>query len=215
MITKRLGGLQKYSKEEKKKFENNKPLIEYTNSWYPDRFVIKYRKFEPPKDFDLYDAMDCKKVDLGNHKIIFGINAEEEEFTQYDFLDCPDGPAFVVHNRVLKIFNELCPDDFQALPVIIKNNNPKGKQFENKDFWLINILNLVDIIDQEKSEAYWDGDFLRFKQKMYLYDAERMAHFKMARIENKKPWIIFHPLLAKHFINSRGVQFLTDEEAPT
>lgn len=215
MSKKYLGGLQKYSKEAKDKFEGNKPLIEYPNSSYPSRFILHYYDVEEPKEFWLYDATACKNLDLGNRKIIFGINDENEDFTQYDFLECFDGPAFVVHDRVLKIFNELCPDDFQALPVIIKNNKPKGKQFENKDFWLINILKLVDIIDQKKSESYWDGDFLRFKQKMYLYDADRMADCKMARIENKKPWIIFHPSLAKHFINSRGVQFLTDEEAPS
>ena len=106
------------------------------------------------------------KIELGNKEIIFGIRGKKEGFIKYDFLYNADGPAFVVHQRVLDKLNELCTNDFQALPIIIKNCALASESFENKDFWLINILNIVDAIDQEKSGAYWRGDFLEFKKRM-------------------------------------------------
>ena len=198
----------------KEKFEGNKPLLKYSNDYYPDKFLIKYRKFEPPKDFDLYDGIKGQVVELGDSKIVFGIKASPEEFTKYDFLWCPDGPAFVVHQRVLDKLNVLCPNDIQALPVIIKHYDLTAEKFENREFWLINILDIVDIIDREKSESYWKGDFLKFKKNMYLKDISYMGDHLIARIEEFTPKIIFHPSLAKHFIKSKGIQFLTDEEAP-
>ena len=44
-MTIRLGGLTRYTKEEKKKFEGHKPLLKYPNSYYPDRFEIEYIDF--------------------------------------------------------------------------------------------------------------------------------------------------------------------------
>ncbi len=110
-------------------------------------------------------------------------------------------------------FNELCPNDIQAL-LIIKNCALASETFENRDFWLINILNIVDAIDQEKSEAYWNEYLhsLEFKKKMYLKDINCLKGHLLARVLHFKPKIIFHPSLAKHFIKSKGIQFLTDEE---
>lgn len=194
------------------KFESNKPLIMYHDNYYPNKYLIKYSKFEQPKEFDLLDGIQGKTVELGKSKIVFGIKAKEGEFEKYDFLYCPDGPAFVVHQRVLDVIKKECTDDVQELPIIIKNLDPEGERFENSNFWLINILNIIDIIDREKSEAYMDGDFLEFKKKMYLKDTSYMGKVLISRIKEFTPKIIFHPKLAKHFVKSKGIQFLTDEE---
>jgi len=198
----------------KEKFEGNKPLLKYPNDYYPDKMMIHYHEFDEPKEFDLWDAIKGERVELGNRRIVFGIKAKEEELVKHDFLWCPDGPAFVVHQRVLDKLNVLCPNDIQALPVIIKHYDLTAEKFENREFWLINILDIVDIIDREKSESYWKGDYLMFKKKMYLKDISYMGDHLIARIEEFTPKIIFHPSLAKHFIKSKGIQFLTDEEAP-
>ncbi len=197
----------------KDKFCGNKPLLKYPNSSYPDRLELEYNEFEEPKEFDLYEAIRGNKIELGDRKIIFGVKAKEEELTKYDFLDSP-ASTLVVHQKVLDRLNELCPDDIQALPTTIKNCALASDPFENKDFWLINILNIVDAIDQEKSEAYWNEYLhsLKFKKKMYLKDVSCLGVHMLARVMHFKPRIIFHPLLAKHFIKSKGIQFLTDEE---
>ena len=196
------------------KFTGNKPLIECVNNYYPDKYMIQYHEFEDPKEFDLWEAIKGERLPYKEYKIVFGINAIPEEFNKFDFLWCPDGPAFVVHKRVLDKFNELCPKDIQALSVTIKNLNDKMPKFEDKNFYLINILNIRDVIDRDKSEAYYRGDFLEFKEKMYLKDLTSLGASLLARVEEFTPKIVFHPSLAKHFIKSKGIQFFTDEEAP-
>ncbi|MEY3197440.1 MAG: hypothetical protein RLZZ59_811 [Pseudomonadota bacterium] len=210
-MRKNLGGLAKYTKEEKKKFDGDKPLIEST-PYYPDRFMIQYHEFEEPKEFDLWDAIQGEWIDLKGSEIVFGIAASEEEFTQYDFLWCPDGPAFVVHDRVLKKLYELCPGDIQALPMVIKNLDPDGVQFQNKDFWLINILNVVDAQDRVKAIIEDWGDGLLMVKKYGLREDCFGTHLLIR--DKLSTSILFHPVLAKHFIKSRGILFLTDEEAP-
>lgn len=223
-----LGGLQKYTKEEKQKFTEDRLLFKSVNDYYPDKFLIQYHKFDEPKEFDLWDAIKGEKVDLGNRKIVFGIKAKPEEFTQYDFLWCPDGPAFVVHKRVLDKFNELCPNDIQALPMILKNLDPKGEQFEDREFRLINVLSIKDVIDREKSGVYYEnitdgaisqvpmrrGDMIQFRNRMCLKGIDSLEGSLIARVKEYTSHIVFDPSLARHFINSRGVQFLTDEEKP-
>ena len=49
---------------------------------------------------------------------------------------------------------------------------------------------------------------------MYLKDTSHMNRHLLTMIKECEPDIIFHPSLAKHFIKSKGIQFLTDEEAP-
>lgn len=210
-MTVKLGGHAKYTKKEKQKFKGTKPLIEST-PFYPDKFTIQYHEFEEPKEFDLWDAIEGNPIKLGDRKIVFGIEATEEEFIQYDFLWCPDGPAFVVHKRVLDKLNELCPNDIQSLPMVIKNLNPKGSQFENKDFWLINILNNIDAQDKDKAIIEnWGDNLLMVKKKAFKENC--MGSHLIIR-DDLSTCVLFHPSLAKHFAKSRGILFLTDEEAP-
>lgn len=210
-MTRNIGGLQKYTKESKIKFESSKLLLEYPNSYYPDKFIIQYHEFEEPKDFDLWDAIKGDRIKHAERNIVFGTDAPEKELIQYDFLWCPDGPAFVVHKRVLDKFNEFCPNDIQALPMVIKNLNPKGAQFENKDFWLINTLATVEAFD--KNYVYYsDLGVPNFHKKVILNGS--MKEHLIARDKTFQSYLIFYPSLAKHFIKSRGIQFLTDEEAP-
>lgn len=197
----------------KSRFKGDMPLLETTGGvkgGYPDRCDIKYRKFEPPKEFDLYEAYDSKEIELGDRKIVFGIKAKPEEFTTYDFLWCPDGPAFVVHNRVLEIFNRLCPDDFQALPMVIKNLEPKDETFENKEFWWINLLKLRPCIAKE-TIYYDDMNTPNVDNPKFVEGS--MQDCLLCRDEVLEPYIFFHPSLAKHFIDSKGIKFYTAEEA--
>ena len=58
--------------------------------------------------------------------------------------------------------------------MVIKNSDLSKNSFENKNFWLIKILNTVDVIDRERSQVYYSSDFLKFKTKMYLKDTSYM-----------------------------------------
>ena len=196
---------------DKERFNGNKPLLLYPNSYYPDKLILKYNKFEMPKEFDLFDAMRCKKIDLGKKKIVFGIKVREEDLIKYDFLCCNDGGCdFIVNNRVLEKMNQLCPKDFQALPIIIKSLNPDSEEkFENKDFWLINILQKKQIFD--KKCIYYINRIPKMNRKIVVDGS--MGDALLAKDKILSSSTFFHPSLAKHFIKSKGVQFLTDEEA--
>ena len=60
----------------------------------------------------------------------------------------------VVNHFVLSLLNELCPNDFQTIPIEIKSNPEERKlvPYCNKDYYLINILNFAETIDFERSE---------------------------------------------------------------
>ena len=103
------------------KFNGNKPLEQ---SWdrYPDKFEIHYNEFNLSKKFNLLETYKGKKLNRKSiGEVVFRIKAMPEQFKEYDFLRCNVGIAFVVHQKVLDKFNELCSDDIQALPIIIKN----------------------------------------------------------------------------------------------
>ena len=197
-------------KKNQEKFSGNKPLMESVNDYYPDKYMIKYNKFETPKEFDLYYAIKGERLPEKEYNIVFGIRATPEEFGKFDFLWCPDGPAFVVHKRVLDKFNELCPNDIQALPVSIKNLDVKIPKFEDRSFYLINILNIRDVFD--KSYVISEGRMVP-KLSKQVFNDNCMKSSLLARDNQFHSSLFFDPSLAKHFIKSKGIQFLTDEEA--
>ena len=195
-----------------KQESESKPLKQYPNDGYPDEFDLSYNKFKLPKKFDLYDAYDGKFLDHQDPEIIFGIQGKPEEFCKYDFLDSPDGPSFVVHKRVVDKLTEICPEDFQPFNVEIHNLDPEGEQFVNKDFYLINILHRIDAIDREKAIIEdWGDNYFYVKKKVFKEDG--MQGHMLARDELTVS-ILFHPKLAAEFKKSKGVQFLSDVEAP-
>jgi len=83
----------------------------------------------------------------------------------------------VVNHFVLSLLNDLCPNDFQAIPIEIKSHPEEKKlvPYCNKDYYLINILNFADTIDFESTEfkhnnestdlnEKWGFELLVFKQ---------------------------------------------------
>ena len=194
-----------------KQASENKPLIEYCSSGYAKKYELEYRTFKPCTDFDLY--VTRRGAPIGEvPQIVFGITARPEEFTKYDFLMGWDTSAFIVHGRVVEVFSEMCPEDFQAFNVEIHNFDPKGEQFVNKEFYLINVLHRIRAIDEEKSIIQdWGDNYFNVAKKVFKEDG--MQGHLLAR-DDLTGQIIFHPKLAKKFRKSKGIQFLSDEESP-
>ena len=189
-----------------------RPLIQYCSKRYPDKYEIEYYKFKEPKTFDLFLTRRGKYIDGLVESLSFGIQAKPEEFCKYDFLLPTMGPAFIVHKRVVDKLTEMCPKDFQAFNVEIHNLDPEGEQFINKDFYLINILHRIDAIDREKATLRLSpNNMLRVTKKVFREDG--MNGHMLARDE-LTGGILFHPKLAAEFKKSKGVQFLSDAEAP-
>lgn len=193
------------------KYYGNKPLFKSTGSYYPDKYMLQYHEFEEPKEFNLWDTMEGIRLEEKPYKIVFGIKAKPEEFLKYDFLWCPDGPAFVAHRRAIEKLTEMCPDDFQAFPIEIKNLDSKDTPFINKDYYIINILNLVDAIDKEKSDIRYSKNGVPYIDKVILKENGIDGHL-LARDRLYEPFILFDPKLAREFVKSKGINFLDEEE---
>lgn len=134
-----------------KEYKGNKPFHVVRKGGPYRKYDLRYYKFEAPKSHTLFDFIKGRKIEI-NDELVFGIKATPEDFTKYDFLNCWDGPGIIVHKRILKLLQEFCPGDFKAIPMVIKNYDAKDKFFENRDYVLLNILNELDVLDEEKTE---------------------------------------------------------------
>lgn len=198
---------------EKNKFDGHKPLLEYVTDHYATKYDLQYYGFEDPKETDLYDLYRGHIIEKEILPYVFAIRAQPEEFTKYDFLYLPDGPAFVIHDRVLKVFEEMCPNDFQRFDMVIKNLDPKDPPFENREFHIINVTNRIKALDMEKSEFHKSPNGILFPTKRVFKEEDCWEGHLLAR-EDHESRILFHPKLAKKFRRSKGIQFLSDSEAP-
>lgn len=197
---------------EKNKFEGHKPLIQW-KKYKNDKFILKFSNLKNQKTSDLIDFVMSNIIENDKSPYIFDINVQPNEFEDYDFLPTYDGPAFVIHDRVLKIFQEMCPDDFQRFDMVIKNLDPKDPPFENKEFHIINVTHRIKALDLEKSIYEIDKDHMFWLDKRVFKDEDCWDGHLLAR-EELESSILFHPKLAKKFRRSKGIQFLSDSEAP-
>ena len=74
---------------------------------------------------------------------------------RYDILT-NNTPALLVNNKVKSILEEICPDDVQFFPAMIKHANAKMEPFENHDYWVVNICKQYEDLNWEKSELKYD-----------------------------------------------------------
>ncbi|MFN9001706.1 MAG: imm11 family protein [Holosporales bacterium] len=103
----------------------------------PDRRNGALKTSTDPKDYDL----------------IFHSNSKPEEFLKYGMLHSNASSCFLLRQDLVEVLSAFCPDDFQAFPVMIVPENPKKVgEFENHDYFLINITHHLDVFDHEKCE---------------------------------------------------------------
>ena len=108
------------------------------------------------------------------------------------------------------IIKKICPNDFIALPVTIINLTDKVESYENRDFYIVNAVNTLDVIDNEKSTFdTWTDDSKKPKKKVYM-DNPWNEHF--LAFERNIREMIWHPSLAKALYPSKQFHFLTPEE---
>ncbi|RYE06147.1 MAG: hypothetical protein EOP33_02825 [Rickettsiaceae bacterium] len=183
-----------------------KPLNKFRSSSYSRSLELYYNKFEPPKEIELVDTWICKPIE-NKVTMVFACGGQEEKLVTYDFLHCNDGEAFVVHKRVLEKLTEICPNDFEVIPVIIKNLKPKQTAFANQDFVLINMLHEIDAIDKEETTIeYSSTGFVWTKNVQFKENC--MAGHLLARDSFKRTHLLFDPKLAREFANSKVVRFV-------
>ena len=199
-----------------KKFKGNRPLLIYHT--HPDKFLLEYRDVDPPKTFNLYQFMRVNPLEEKKYNIVFGSKRKPEDFTQYNYLHCCEGPGLILHERVLTVLQEICPEDFQAFPILIKNFNPKTPPFENKDYYILNLLHEIDALDKEKSRLRFDHPEAPewFSIQRLVFKETSMGDHHLGRLKGYLPIELLSPFLATHLTKlklTKGIKFLTEKEA--
>ncbi|MGI2257500.1 imm11 family protein [Candidatus Cardinium hertigii] len=122
----------------------------------------------------------------------------------------------LVHKTILDKFNSLCPEQFESFPVIVTNKDGKKPEFVNRNFYLMNLFNLIDAVDLEESipsEGYEDKDPINdivYWDKLVFKENPWPEGVLIGRNLYSSASVLFHPSLAKHFIKDK-ITFFTDE----
>lgn len=156
-------------------------------------------------------SLDPKEYDL-----IFASKVQPKVFKKFDCL--PNNATAMtplVNQKVLDIFNKLCPDDIQAFPATIVPEKGSPYKFENHDYWVINITSLVDALDARNTEFLYlskslGGDPYGIKKLVLNKDNEHL----ISRDKILKTFIIVSSALSQSFkeANITGVQFIEDKD---
>ena len=158
--------------------------------------------------------LDYTKKDPNDYDLIFYTDQLPEKWLKYDCLpNNMGGHPPVVNNRVLNLLKKLCPENFQDFPITIRNGNPKLPDFENNDYSLLNVINLVDAIDKQESVIVYSSGVTDIR-KMALKD-DCLGSVHIARVDIYKPVIIVSTELVSLFKREKvkGIRFLKDWEA--
>lgn len=136
---------------------------------------------------------------------------------KYDFIPNGSGSP-LVSKRVVEKLNELCPDEFQAIPAKIgKEDKATGEYIPfNIECYLLNLLKYVDCVDRERSTCYMFSDppgVIRGVKKLFFLP-NCIQGCMMARATQPKHLIVVSPEFAKIFAapNYYGGFFRTPEE---
>ena len=165
--------------------------------------------FDTGKDHMAFTKQDPKDYDL-----VFHAKVLPRIFCQYDHLRS-NGPGIVLINQKIKtILMELCPDDVQFFKAVIVPFDPHKMDFENHDYWVMNITKTVDAFDAQESifkEVYpgriTDVDKIILKE-------QSNEKFIIARQFNYTLTILLSSSLVTRFEKEHvtGIRFLKDYE---
>jgi hypothetical protein len=147
-----------------KRFTGTRPLKLWTTEYYPRKWEVEPAKWDT--DISPYDigssAYIIRKLDQ-EYKIIAGYKgkATKEEIQDVPYLECSvaiNSPRYLLHKSVIDIMQQICPEDFEAIPVTIVNERKNSEYFEIKDFYAINLLKCIDAIDRKTSTIQWSSN---------------------------------------------------------
>lgn len=186
------------------------PLIIAPRNPYPHKCRPIFVESEIDLEYGLYQIQNIQPNK--QYKIIAGFKkAKLEDFIHFDWLMGGGGIPKLFNKRLVEKMQNICPNDFIALPVILINLSDKIAPYENKDFYVVNALNTIDAIDREKSviDYAYEGDKGRVIKRVYKEDPWQ-GH--LIAFDDSIYSMIYHPKLAKELYPSKQFQFLTPEE---
>jgi hypothetical protein len=136
------------------------------NRWYLRPPVDKAGKKVNPEMFT-----DCKRVaHIGSLEIPLRLRGVRVDFT-FGALD-----MIVVHRRVGLLLEELCGDGIQRIPVRVE---------ESTDYEILNVLDRVKCIDEERSRIMWWNAKDGRREKLGQYRMISRLEIDPSRTEGK------------------------------
>lgn len=192
-----------------KRYEGTIPLVIYPPKIFP-------RKCEPTlieSDIELKSGLHQIQDIKSNkeYKILAGFEKSKlKDFINFDWLQGGYRMPDLFNKRLVDKMQNICPNDFIALPVTLINLSDKVETYKNTDFYVVNALNTIDAIDKEKSIIYtYSTGTERVEKKVYKEDPWQ-GHF--IAFDRSTLGMIYHPELAKELYPSKQFQFITPEE---
>lgn len=188
------------------RFEGNVPLVIYPRGLFSYKHQLHFI------ESDIYLQFGLSKIENiepnKQYKIIVGLKKTKlEDFVHLDWFSGGGGIPMVFNKRLVSKIQQLCPNDFIALPVTIINRSDQVEPYQNNDFYIINPFNTLDAIDKEKSITdEYQGDVEKRIYKENPWNGHLIA------FEESIKKIIFHPKLAQALYPSKQFSFLTPEE---
>ena len=175
----------------------NRPYVWWNSESYPHHKGLLEYDWRRRKT-DRFIFMRSQFVSEDNYDLILECGIKEDRFQEFDILPNNIGSP-IINQRTIKILSQICPDDFQAFPVTIINK-PKIIDYENHEYFLINITQEVDSIDREKSYLkFWeDGKRIRDIRKLF-FKPGCMGAIHLAREQYFHPLELISPTLVKAF----------------
>jgi hypothetical protein len=191
------------------RFTGTVPLVIYGRGLFTYKFQIHFVESEIDLEYGLYSI---KNIDPNKqYKIVAGFNKTKlEDFINHDWINASGKIPMLFNKRLVEKINKICPNDFIALPVTIINITDQVEPYENRDFYIVNAVNTLDVIDDRKSTfGTWTDDSKKPEKRVYLYNSWN-GHLLAFEKNIKK--MIWHPSLAKELYPSKQFHFLTPEE---
>jgi hypothetical protein len=137
---------------------------------------------EKNQNLNMFSFIKGKKLNI-DFPLIFNIGKIDDYINSYDLLPTYNTP--LVSNRFKNIFGEL-NDELQYFNAKIIDK--KGNQNEN--FYLINIINILPVMDKEKSIFEYDGDGdIDNIKKLFLINGGLKGH-SIIRMKEHTSYII-------------------------
>jgi hypothetical protein len=207
----------------------NKPYLWEDDPRIPEKCYVFYNwKERKTNELIFMSGKPLPKPDIGQmpysqdpatYDLIFDVQVEEARIGSYDYLpNNTSGP--LVNKRVLELLQEMCPNDFQAFPAIIRSrqDKPITPYVIENEYSLINVTRTVGAFDKELSE--FDtlpenlGGMPIGLRYMVLNDKAILGNYCLARDKDLPSQVIVSPVIKDAFKKAKikGARFVTDEE---
>ncbi|WP_155642282.1 imm11 family protein [Pseudomonas alabamensis] len=171
---------------------------------YPEKYWLKYNHEVNPRHVEFLLG---KKIDTKDKTILFSLKNKVSvaAISKYDFL-YSDG-ADVVSEKIVRVLNEICPNDIQLLPAIV---NVSGVILSN--YYALNVLKSEHALDLEKCVYFplgEDDDAPKRFEKIALLDREPSSD--IFRALEKRSSIILSDRLAQALEETsvKGIRFVS------